>query len=606
MANEKDVGTLRVNLTLNTDDYERGSQKVESQTDKIKESFSKATNAGDYFKQGFSQLTSTISNFLSPAAIVGMAITAIGAAVVETAKVGAEMEKTFEDLQVATGALGDSLDDLNQSLENVMWNSSATADTLGTAMGNLNTYLGLTGEDLETLTELFSKYSDITGNDVASVTEKASKAFNLWGVETEDMADTLNVFFGVSQSTGMTVEKLFSSVTDGASYLKRLGYSIEDAAIELGSFEKYGMSASTVLTGMKMAISNMTEKGIEPTKEAWDRLKQSIVDAKTDQEALAIATEAFGSRYAAQMVDAIKLADDAVGGLSGNIDAMKDSLDESIALQEGGLDEAWTKLSNRLASGAGKLFDIVEPALVAIVNVLIAIVDMATFVVDIITAIGKAISWLVEGGISLIVDAVKWLIDGISAIGEGVSWLIDNALKPLMDLILKPIKAILDAIYFVGKAVYDYILVPIYEWCQGFLALIQPLIDFINSLIEGINTLFSFSGRGGANATDAMKNTSNAIVDATKSMDAYGNSIDKVIGKTKELSAVSSNGADVNTGMNYHIENGYKIYADGTRVKDGGTTYNNNITVQGSGYPSEQVARSYAYTQALNALNARY
>lgn len=564
MANEKDVGTLRAYLTLDTSNYEKGSQKAESQTDKLKESLSKVTDVNAYFKEGFNQLTSTIGNFISPAAIVGAGITAIGVAAVETAKVGAEMATTFDNLQVATGALGDSLDDLNQSLEAVMWNSSATADTLGTAMGNLNTYLGLTDDDLESLTELFSKYSDITGNDVATATEKASKAFNLWGVKTEDMADTLNVFFGVSQATGTTVEELFSNVTDGASYLKRLGYSIEDAAVELASFEKYGMSASTVLTGMKMAISNMAEQGVEPTKEAWDSLKESIANAQTDTEALAIATNAFGSRYAAQMVDAIKLVDDAVGGLSGNIDAMKDSLDESIAIQAGGFDEAWTKLSNRLATGAAKLFNLIEPALVVVVDAL-----------------------------STIVEAATWLID---------------AFKPVINAILIPIQVVLEAISFTGKEIYDKILVPIYEWCEGFLEFIKPITDFIDGLVNGINSLLGLTADEGNESENAMENAANAVDKATSSMDAYCDSLDSAISKTKELSATSSSGEDpyVNTGMNYHIENGYKIYADGTRIKDGGTIFNNSITVQGGGYATEEMARIYAYNQAMNSLKARY
>lgn len=564
MANEKDVGTLRAYLTLDTSNYEKGSQKAESQTDKLKESLSKATDASEYFKAGFNQLSSTISNLISPAAIVAGGITAIGAAAIETFNVGDKLRATMDDLQVSTGALGESLDDLSQSLENVMWNSSATADKLGVAMGNLNTYLGITGDDLENLTELFSKYSDLTGNDVATATEKASKAFNLWGVETEDMADTLNVFYGISQSTGITIEALFANVTDGASYLKRLGYSIEDAAVELASFEKYGMSASTVLTGMKMAISKMAEQGIEPTKEAWDSLKESIANATTDAEALAIATDAFGSRYAADMVDAIKLVDDAVGGLNGNIDAMKDALDESIANQAFGLDEAWTRLSNRLATGAMKVFDTIEPALIVIVDALATIVEAAT-----------------------------WLFD---------------AFKPVIDAILTPIRVALEAVSFTGKEIYDKILVPIYEWCEGFLEFIQPITDFIDGLVKGINSLLGITADEGNESENAMKNAANAVDKATSSMDAYCDSLDSAISKTKELSATSSSGEDpyVNTGMNYHIENGYKIYADGTRVKDGGTIFNNSITVQGGGYATEEMARIYAYNQAMNSLKARY
>ena len=564
MANEKDVGTLRAYLTLDTSNYEKGSQKAESQTDKLKESLSKATNVNEYFKEGFNQLTSTISNFISPAAIVGAGITAIGVAAAKTFDVGDKLRATFDDLQVSTGALGESLDDLNQSLTDVMWNSTATADKLGVAMGNLNTYLGITGDDLENLTDLFSKYSDLTGNDVATATENASKAFNLWGVETENMADTLNVFYGISQSTGITVEALFANVTDGASYLKRLGYSIEDAAVELASFEKYGMSASTVLTGMKMAISKMAEQGIEPTKEAWDSLKESIANATTDAEALAIATDAFGSRYAAQMVDAIKLVDDAVGGLNGNIDGMKTALDESIANQAFGLDESWTRLSNRLATGAMKVFDTIEPALVVIVDALATIVEAAT-----------------------------WLFD---------------AFKPIIDIILTPIRVALEAVYFTGKEIYDKILVPIYEWCEGFLEFIKPITDFIDGLVNGINSLLGLTADEGNESENAMENAANAVDKATSSMDAYCDSLDSAISKTKELSATSSSGEDpyVNTGMNYHIENGYKIYADGTRVKDGGTIFNNSITVQGGGYATEEMARIYAYNQAMNSLKARY
>lgn len=564
MANEKDVGTLRVKLTLDTNDYEKGSQKAESETDKLKESLSKGTTASDYFKEGINGITKTLSNLISPATVVTGVIAGVTAAVAKTVDVGNEMTETFDNLQVSTGALGDSLDGLNQSLEDVMWNSSATAETLGTAMGNLNTYLGLTGDDLETLTELFSKYSDITGKDVATATEKASKAFNLWGVETEDMADTLNVFYGVSQSTGMSVENLFSSVTDGASYLKRLGYSIEDAAVELGSFEKYGMSASTVLTGMKMAISKMAEQGIEPTKKAWDDLKRSIINAQTDTEALAIATESFGSRYAADMVDAIKLADDAVGGLNENIEGMKDALDQSIALQEGGLDEAWTRLSNKLADGALHIFEVIEPILVGVVNCL-----------------------------STVVDAIGWVI---------------TASEPLVNMVNGTIVAGLNVLYDIGKRIYDDILVPFIDWCKGFAEFASPVTNFIGGIADGLSNLLGLTANEGDESEKAMDGAADAVDKATSSMNAYCDSLDSAISKTKDLSASFSNGADpyVNTGMNYHIENGYKIYADGTRIQDGGTIFNNSITVQGGGYPTEEMARVYSYNQAMNSLKARY
>lgn len=564
MVETKNVGEVSVNLTLNTDKFKSSANQVKGELDKLQQKCKETGGASAYIKEGFSQIGDKLTGLISPANVVAAGLAAIAGACASVAINGEKMQEIFDDLQVATGALGDSLESLNQSLRTTMRDSSTTADKLGGAIGNLNTYLGLTGDEVENLAVLFAKYSDITGKDVLNATEKASKAFNLWGVETKDMERIMNDFYGISQATGIGVEELFTAVTDGAAFMSRFGYTIEEAGIELASFEKFGISSATVLTGMKMAISHMTEQGIEPNKEAWDNLKDSIANATSDADAMNIAMKMFGSRYAADMVDAIKLADKAVGQLGDNMEGLNTALQDSIDLQEGGLQENLTKLSNRFAMGADAIWKKLEPALAALVEGFIALLD-------ILDPVFRFIGMLID--VALVpLQAI------ITVIGNALQWLYENVLKPLSD------------------------------WVNGFLDAIQPIIDFFGGIGEGIAKFFGFTSDGSEEAKDGIDNVGKSISKATDSMNTYCSSIDKAIDKTNQLTAASGSGEDpyVNTGMNYHIENGYKIYADGTRVKEGGTTYNNSITVQGGGYPSEEMARVYAYNQALNALKARY
>ena len=91
------------------------------------------------------------------------AVTAVG-----TASVAAfnELDEGYDTIVTKTGATGEALDGLQQSMRNVFGSIPTEAATAGIAVGEVNTRFGATGEELEKLSRLFIEFAEINGTDV--------------------------------------------------------------------------------------------------------------------------------------------------------------------------------------------------------------------------------------------------------------------------------------------------------------------------------------------------------------------------------------------------------------------------------------------------------
>jgi TP901 family phage tail tape measure protein len=541
---DHNVGTLKVQLELDQSKFEQGSKKATTSLDNLKTKADETSKSGGILSEGIGQITDKFKSMLTPAALVTAGIAAVAAAATACVVVGDKMASTFDDVQVATGATGETLENLNKSLENVGSTASSTFDTLGAALGNLNTYLGLTGDELERLTVLTSKYADITGESSEATSEAISKMFNNWGVDASEYEKYMNQLYGLGQATGLSMSQIANQLVSNGALYRQMGFSVEEAAAQLSAFNKYGYSSGTVSTAMTAALKYMTANGIEPSVDAYTQLTDAIANSSSATESMSLAQEVFGTRAAFEMRDALMATNEEYKNLTSNMDSYNSALQDSIDLQRGGLSEAWTTFSNKLATVAMTVFTAVEPALVVLVNALSLVLDVITAVG---TVVGNLIGWFTDFITSFkpIQDALSFFADIGSAIGQAWDWLTGN------------------------------------------------------------------QANGSETMANDMTSVSESIDAATGSMRDYSASLDTAIQKTNQLTAASgagTSGSDpyVNTGMNYYMENGYKIYSNGDRVKDNGTVYNNSITVQGGGYPTEEIARIYAYQQALNSMKARY
>ena len=279
-----------------------------------------------------------------PAATVAAAALAAGSALKD---IGEEFDSMTDAIVIGTGASGDALDSLVASAKKIGTSVPTDFETVGDVVQNLNTRLGITGEDLEALSERVIGAGKLMGKSLNLDTLTGS--LNAFGVANEDAADKLDYLFNVGQATGISMDDLTRIIEANAPALKELGFSFEQSANMAGLLDKAGLDASSMMGKMSKALLAVAQPG-EDAAEAYKRVvseMQGYVQAGDKAAALDIATTLFGTKGAAQFLDAIQ---------SGTI-SMEELTDATLGAGDGIMstlektsdwEESWQLLQNSI------------------------------------------------------------------------------------------------------------------------------------------------------------------------------------------------------------------------------------------------------------------
>lgn len=237
-------------------------------------------------------------------AIGGMALGATGALV----KLGTDFDEAFRTIRTGTGATGEAFEGLKDSALSVMDTVPAMdggMSQISETLADLNTRLGLTDEPLETMTGQMVALSNMgVDADINAV----SQAMNGFGIEAKDMPAALDELFQVSQATGLTVTDLANSAAKAGPQLRGFGFTMQDSAALVGQMDKAGLDADGTLNRLSRAMSTFADEG----RDAPEALKETIteidsfIESGDEAAAMNLATDLFGTRGAAQFVDAVK------------------------------------------------------------------------------------------------------------------------------------------------------------------------------------------------------------------------------------------------------------------------------------------------------------
>ena len=228
------------------------------------------------------------------------------------AALGAAAYKSFVDVDEGldiiikkTGATGDELEAMGDIMENIASSIPTDFKTAGEAVGEVATRFDLSGEALEDLSTKFIQFASLNDTDVSTSIDNVQKAMAAFNVSTEYAGNVLDLLNAASQKTGVPVDQLTNSLTSNATALKEMGFSLNQSVDFLSSLDKAGIDSSTVMTGLKKALQNATKDG-KSMDEAVKDLQSSIVNAKTDTEAMQIATELFGAKAGPAIAQAVR------------------------------------------------------------------------------------------------------------------------------------------------------------------------------------------------------------------------------------------------------------------------------------------------------------
>jgi phage-related minor tail protein len=278
------------------------------------------------------RLTSMFSNVGTMiAAGIGAAAVFIGKFAVDAAK---DIGAGTRAIRQGTGATGEALKDLTGSMKNVGKDVPQNFATVGSAIADMNTRLGLTGKPLEDLTEQMLNLSRVTGEDVNALIQQTTRAFGDWSIATKDQGGALDYLYKVSQSTGIGVGTLSEKITKAGVPLRQLGFDFESSAAMVGKWEKEGVNLDMLLASLNRSSVNLAKGGVPDMGAAWDEMVGSIKGAKTETEAIVIASEYFGAKAASNMAGAIREGrleiDDLKKSLAGSKETINKAADETL------------------------------------------------------------------------------------------------------------------------------------------------------------------------------------------------------------------------------------------------------------------------------------
>ena len=276
------------------------------------------------------------------------AVTAVG-----TASVAAfnELDEGYDTIVTKTGATGEALDDLQQSMRNVFGSIPTEAATAGIAVGEVNTRFGATGEELEKLSRLFIEFAEINGTDVNNSIDAVDAIMKKFGVDSSHTGEVLGLMTKAGQDTGISMDVLENSLNTNGATLKEMGLDLTGGINLLAQFESSGVDATTALAGLKKAQQNATANGKSLSDELGNTI-QNIKDAKDQTTALQTATELFGKKGAVEITQAIREGRFSVEDLTASLGDYATTVEDTFNATPDPPDKAKVALNNLKIAGS--------------------------------------------------------------------------------------------------------------------------------------------------------------------------------------------------------------------------------------------------------------
>lgn len=527
------------------------------------------------------------------ATAVGMAVVKLGK---EVAKATSEIQDGRATIVNATGASGEALQGLMDSAKAVYAESEASFDEVSRAIGEINTRLGYTGEALETTTALFLDFADATGQDVQQSVIAVTQAMNRWNIDAEQMPLLLDKLTVAGQASGISVAGLTANLTQNASTLQAMGYSMDESIAMMMQFEKQGIDSNAVLMAMKKSFEDSANAGTDARAD-WEDLLASITNATDETEANSLAVKAFGNRIATDMVSALKsgslnfddfaeaianaegvleTTDEASKTTADRIEALKHSV--TLMLSEVGEELApmVEKLLPTVKVLLDSLFEAIKPIIpvlgnlisqllpplmqiiISLVNVIVPIIEnLLPPLASSLQLIGTILS-----AVLTIAQPILGVITDILNVGVG---LVSQMLTPLLNLLTPIFNIIADAINAVLTPLVT-ILSKVVGWIEGIINGIKKLIGWIGEGVAsllGLNTSVDKTDENVVSLTDDIKDSAKQVKTYTvdvngmkkavdESAKAFKNATDNVdkytVTVTKSTKATKDNTLAVTTG----------------------------------------------------------
>lgn len=458
-------------------------------------------------------------------AVGGIAV-ATGKAVVEAGKyladLGNEYNTAINQLSAATGATGDELDALGESVKNI-YAQGLGDDFADVADGLAATQQAsdLTGEALERATAAGFNLRDVFDYDVSESARAASALMKNFGIDAEeaygliavgaqngadkngDLLDTLNEYSPQFAALGLSADQFIGTLVEGADAglfsIDKVGDAVKEFNIRAkdGSdtsreaFESLGLNADKMFAAFA-AGGDTAEAAFFDTVEALNSMDDPLARNAAgvalfgtqfeDLEAgvlpvlASIETAAYDGAAALQQINDVKYND-----LGSAFEAIKRSAEVSLLPMASMIANTLTALAPILR----ETFEAIAPVITETLNACMP------FVQQFLMGMGQALQTVLPMVSQLAAGLLPLLSQLISAFLPPLLELAQQLLPPLMQIvqaILPPIVSILTSILPMLTQIISTIL-PV---LSPLLGLLQPIASVLGTIASVIGKIVSF------------------------------------------------------------------------------------------------------------------
>lgn len=233
-----------------------------------------AANAGQEVQQGIGAGVLGVKDIIAGAAIgslladgvkagATLAIDALGEIGSFLPELGAEFDSAFDHFQIAVGASGDKLADLESQFRDVASTVPSSFGDVSDAVAVVSKRLGQTGPAAEQITKQFLDLSRITGTDLSSNLKTVTGAFKNFGVGTDDQSAALDRLFRVSQESLVSMSDLTQGLSTIGPLARQVGLNMDETAGFIGLLGEQGIDASSGTQAFTKVLQQAKKDGVD-------------------------------------------------------------------------------------------------------------------------------------------------------------------------------------------------------------------------------------------------------------------------------------------------------------------------------------------------------
>lgn len=391
-----------------------------------------------------------------------------------------ELAGAFDDANAAivegTGASGEALEELNDTAHSAFSRiADADQDIVGVSdiLAELNTRFGVTGKSAEDLTVSVANFAHHTGTNGTKAVDDIANVMNRWGMDIEDVDGLLDDLTTANQSCQMSVDEMTRYLSENSIQFQELGYSTEDALAMLVSLSDGGANVSSVMSGMKKAVGNLSEVTDDVPGAFQDAIK-AIAECDNVSEALQAQVgdtgltveEVFGTKAAQELAANVQ---------NGNFNI--EQWTQVLRDNQGALDDT-TSNATTMGDAMAQAGNALSLAFAPVAEV---IAEVVTKVAEVVSSIGQFISQSpVAQSVVAALGTAFGILAGAIAIAATIKAVTSavGALSEVMTILSNPVFLVITAIAALAAG-----LIYAYKHSETFRNIVNAVFNTIKTVV---------------------------------------------------------------------------------------------------------------------------